>query len=64
MTRKNKFLWCPVCMVHTYHDKGERGWTCLNEDHDHLLRKRRDPWIEKYRTRNKPLSITLKERNT
>ncbi|MFO8036550.1 MAG: hypothetical protein R6U57_08000 [Anaerolineales bacterium] len=61
MNRKTKFLWCPVCMVHTYHAKGERGWCCLNEDHEKFLQMRSDPWIEKYRTEHGVLTPTLEK---
>lgn len=61
MARKTKFLWCPVCMVHTYHEKGDRGWHCIDESHDELLQRRDDPWIEKYRSQNETLTIILEE---
>lgn len=44
-----KFSWCPVCMIHTYHQKSQSRWQCLNPDHQALLRFRTDPWIEQYR---------------
>ena len=44
-----KFSWCPVCMIHTYHQKTKNGWECINQDHQALLRFRTDPWIEDYR---------------
>ncbi|MGB2965305.1 MAG: hypothetical protein WBB69_15105 [Anaerolineales bacterium] len=44
-----KFLWCPVCMVHTYHKKTRGEWKCLNTDHPIFLRLRDDPWIDEYR---------------
>lgn len=61
MSKKMKFLWCPVCMVHTYHQESEDGWMCVNEDHDQFLQKRTDPWIEKYRASDKMLAVSLKE---
>ncbi len=47
---KTKFLWCPVCMVHTYHLNEGGEWVCSNDDHAIFLRLRNDPWIEEYRT--------------
>lgn len=44
-----KFSWCPVCMIHTYHQRVEREWHCINPDHQALLLYRTDPWIENYR---------------
>lgn len=44
-----KFSWCPVCMIHTYHQNAKGDWRCLNPDHQALLRYRTDPWIEAYR---------------
>ena len=44
-----KFSWCPVCMIHTYHKKDKGEWHCVNPDHQALLRYRTDPWIEEYR---------------
>jgi len=61
MSKKMKFLWCPVCMVHTYHQESEDGWLCVNEDHDQFLQKRTDLWIEKYRASDKMLAVSLKE---
>jgi hypothetical protein len=46
---KQKFSWCPVCMIHTYHQKQNKDWACVNQDHQALLRFRTDPWIEEYR---------------
>ncbi len=46
---EQKFSWCPVCMIHTYHQKAKKDWECLNQDHQALLRFRTDPWIEQYR---------------
>ena len=54
---KTKFLWCPVCMVHTYHNRAGGQWACSNEDHPIFLRLRDDPWIEEYRE-NKAASIS------
>jgi hypothetical protein len=48
-------------MIHTYHAKGERGWYCLNEDHERFLQMRSDPWIEKYRANQEVLTVTLDE---
>ena len=48
-TAQTKFSWCPVCMIHTYHQKTEKDWECTNADHQALLRFRTDPWIEQYR---------------
>ena len=44
-----KFSWCPVCMIHTYHQQTKDSWTCTNDDHKAMLRFRTDPWIENYR---------------
>jgi len=44
-----KFSWCPVCMIHTYHHREKGEWQCVNSDHQALLRLRTDPWIEEYR---------------
>lgn len=63
MAKKTKFLWCPVCMVHTYHKRGDQGWHCIDEHHQELLQKRDDPWIEKYRTQDEVLTITIDEGN-
>lgn len=46
---ETKFSWCPVCMIHTYHQKAKGDWHCLNPDHQALLHYRNDPWIEDYR---------------
>ena len=48
-TAQTKFSWCPVCMIHTYHQKAKGDWHCLNPDHQALLHYRTDPWIEDYR---------------
>ena len=62
---QTKFLWCPVCMVHTYHKiEGEKR-ECLNEDHPIFLRLRDDPWIDEYRSTkaaSKSMSNILTER--
>ena len=50
-----KFSWCPVCMIHTYHARTENGWKCVHENHEHYLRERTDPYIEKYRRKNQSL---------
>ena len=41
-----KFVWCPACMVHTYHRKEKGAWECLGEYHQSYLKLRKDPWIE------------------
>lgn len=61
MARAKKFLWCPVCMVHTYHDRGKKGWVCLNEGHQRLLKNRRDPWIEKYKQEKRGLTLSVSD---
>jgi len=45
----NKFSWCPVCMVHTYHQKEKGKWICTEKNHEDFLRYRTDPWIKEYR---------------
>ncbi|MDZ7843907.1 MAG: hypothetical protein U5K99_03780 [Anaerolineales bacterium] len=52
-SKRTIFSWCPVCMIHTYHDLRGSNWHCTHEDHEHLLQKRNDPWIEKYKTERK-----------
>jgi hypothetical protein len=52
-----KFSWCPVCMIHTYHQKSKKDWECVNDDHLALLRFRTDPWIEQYRKARTESSI-------
>lgn len=52
---RKKFSWCPVCMIHTYYVWNNREWKCVNEDHDMLLRLRKDPWIQEYRQRHSEL---------
>lgn len=46
---ERKFIWCPVCMVHTYHKKVGREWVCTDWNHEDFLRFRTDPWIKEYR---------------
>lgn len=48
-TQHQKFVWCQVCMVHTYHQIENGLWKCQNKDHQSFLRFRTDPWIEEYR---------------
>lgn len=60
---KNKFSWCPVCMIHTYHVWNHQEWQCLNEDHELFLKYRQDPWIEEYRQqRQEALSVSQQTR--
>jgi hypothetical protein len=47
--QQTNFIWCPVCMVHTYHKRGDSKWICINDDHAIFLRLRDDPWIKEYR---------------
>jgi hypothetical protein len=47
--KTTKFSWCPVCMVHTYHEKRDKGWACRGEHHQLYYRKRTDPWIRQYK---------------
>lgn len=61
MARTKKFLWCPVCMVHTYHERGKDCWVCLNEGHQRLLKNRRDPWIEEYKKNKKRPTLSVPE---
>ena len=35
--RQIKFSWCPVCMVHTYHQKEKEAWACRNKEHQAYL---------------------------
>ena len=52
-----KFSWCPVCMIHTYHERAEGGWKCRGENHQLYYRERTDPWIQKYKEeQNRKLS--------
>jgi hypothetical protein len=48
-TKHKKFSWCPVCMVHTYHQKEQGKWVCTDKNHEDFLQYRTDPWIEQYR---------------
>jgi hypothetical protein len=57
--KQSNFFWCPVCMVHTYHKQENRGWECLNDDHQIFLRLRRDPWIEQYRASRPKAEVAL-----
>ena len=57
---ENKFSWCPVCMVHTYHKNQAGKWVCTEPHHEDLLRYRTDPWIEEYRKSTLALSLPVK----
>ena len=59
--QETNFIWCPVCMVHTYHKRSGGKWVCLNEDHPVFLRLRDDPWIEEYRKAQAARQVTVAE---
>jgi len=48
-TQPKKFVWCPVCMMHTYQQNENGRRECQNKDHQAFLHFRSDPWIEEYR---------------
>jgi hypothetical protein len=47
--KTTKFSWCPVCMVHTYHEKRGKRWACRGEHHQRYYQQRTDPWIQQYK---------------
>ena len=57
-----KFIWCPVCMVHTYHRRENDAWECLGEGHDSYLKLRQDPWIEAYKKEQARRKVALEEK--
>ena len=57
-----KFIWCPVCMVHTYHRLENGIWECLGEHHDSYLQLRQDPWIEAYKAEKTRRKVSFEEK--
>jgi hypothetical protein len=57
--QETNFIWCPVCMVHTYHKKKKGNWICTDWNHEDFLRFRTDPWIEEYRKSQKANQVPV-----